>query len=122
MISCKLPAEEMKTVNNYRNSLAEAMFHCALNQRFFKISRSKDPPFFSCSAVADTLVRPVKAYIMTSSCREGRTVGALEVMLAEVLIIYHHCVFFARKYSSLFNCYNIPRLPGCDFMGFQREK
>lgn len=74
----------MKTVKDYRNSLAEAMFHCALNQRLFKISRRKDPPFFSCSSAGDVLVNPVKAYIMTSTCKERGTVEALESMLMEV--------------------------------------
>ncbi|XP_078431997.1 insulinase (Peptidase family M16) protein [Wolffia australiana] len=90
MISCKVPSSDIKRVKDYRDSLAEAMFHCGLNQRFFKISRSKDPPFFSCSAAADTLVRPVKAYIMTSSCREGGVVEALEVMLMEVARVRLH--------------------------------
>lgn len=90
MVSCKVPVEEMKTVKDYRNSLAEAMFHCALNQRFFKISRRKDPPYFSCSAAADVLVNPLKAYIMTSSCKERGTIQALESMLLEVARIRLH--------------------------------
>ncbi|CAN6441507.1 unnamed protein product [Victoria cruziana] len=84
VLSCKIPVVEMKTVKDYRNSLAEAMFHCALNQRLFKISRRKDPPFFSCSSAGDVLVNPVKAYIMTSTCKERGTVEALESMLMEV--------------------------------------
>lgn len=79
-----MPAGGIKTVKDYKDSLAESMFHCALNQRLFKISRRKDPPYFSCSSAADALVYPVKAYIMTSSCRERRTVEALESMLLEV--------------------------------------
>lgn len=120
MISCKIPAAEMRTVKDYRNSLAEAMFHCALNQRFFKISRRKDPPFFSCSAAADILVRPVKAYIMTSSCREGGTVGALEFMLMEVMFIIPMetlLVIFPSPTDTLF-----PRLQGYGSMGSQKEK
>nr|XP_029119433.1 zinc protease PQQL-like isoform X4 [Elaeis guineensis] len=90
MISCKIPVDEMRTVKDYRDSLAEAMFHCALNQRFFKISRRKDPPYFSCSSAADALVRPIKAYIMTSSCRERGTIEALESMLMEVARVRLH--------------------------------
>ncbi|XP_020265173.1 zinc protease PQQL-like isoform X2 [Asparagus officinalis] len=90
MISCKLPDYEMRTVRDYRDSLAESMFHCALNQRLFKLSRRKDPPYFSCSSSADALVKPVKAYIMTSSCREGGTVDALESMLMEVARVRLH--------------------------------
>ncbi|KAK6944867.1 Peptidase M16, N-terminal [Dillenia turbinata] len=84
MISCKMPVDELKTVRDYRNLLAESMFLSALNQRFFKISHRRDPPYFSCSAAADVLVCPMKAYIMTSSCKENGTLEALESMLIEV--------------------------------------
>lgn len=84
MISYKMPVDELKTVKDYRDLLTESMFLYALNQRLFKISRRKDPPFFSCSAAADVLVRPVKAYMITSSCKEKGTIEALESMLIEV--------------------------------------
>ncbi|XP_028113701.1 zinc protease PQQL-like [Camellia sinensis] len=90
MISCKMPVDELKTVKDYRNLLAESMFFHALNQRFFKISRGKDPPYFSCSAAADVLVRPVKAYIMTSSCKEKGTIEALKSILTEVARVRLH--------------------------------
>ncbi|GAA0155968.1 metalloprotease [Lithospermum erythrorhizon] len=90
MISCKMPVNELTTVKDYRDLLAESMFFHALNQRFFKISRKNDPPFFSCSAAADVLVRPVKAYIMTSSCKEKGTVEALQSMLTEVARVRLH--------------------------------
>lgn len=87
MISYKMPGDELKTVKDYRNLLVESMFLQALNQRFFKISRRKDPPYFSCSVGSDVLVRPLKAYIMTSSCKEKGTVEALESMLIEVCLL-----------------------------------
>ncbi|KAI7988125.1 Zinc protease PQQL-like [Camellia lanceoleosa] len=90
MISCKMPVDELKTVKDYRNLLAESMFFHALNQRFFKISRRKDPPYFSCSAAADVLVRPVKAYMMTSSCKEKGTIEALKSILTEVARVWLH--------------------------------
>ncbi|XP_057968681.1 zinc protease PQQL-like isoform X2 [Malania oleifera] len=90
MISYKMPVDELKTVKDYRELLAESMFIYALNQRFFKISRRKDPPYFSCSVAADALVRPVKAYIMTSSCKGKGTIEALESMLSEVARIRLH--------------------------------
>jgi len=87
MISYKAPVDELKTVKDYRNLLAESMFLYALNQRFFKIARRNDPPYFSCSAAGDVLVRPLKANIMTSSCKRKGTIEALESMLIEVLFI-----------------------------------
>lgn len=90
MVSCKIPFSDMKTVGDYRESLAESMFHSALNQRFFKISRQPDPPFFSCSSAGDVLVHPVKAYIMTASCKERGTIEALESVLTEVARVRVH--------------------------------
>lgn len=90
MISCKMPVEELRTVKDYRDLLAESMFFHALNQRFFKLSRKKDPPYFSCSAAADVLVRPCKAYIMTSSCKEKGTIEALKSMLTEIARVRMH--------------------------------
>ncbi|XP_022154671.1 zinc protease PQQL-like isoform X1 [Momordica charantia] len=90
MISYKMPADELKTVRDYRSLLVESMFLQALNQRFFKISRGKDPPYFSCSAAADPVVLPLKAFIMSSSCKEKGTVKALESMLIEVARVRLH--------------------------------
>jgi hypothetical protein len=87
MISYKMQADQLKTVKDYRDLLAESMFLYALNQRFFKISRRTDPPYFSCSAAADVLVHPLKAYIMTSACKEKGTIEALESMLFEVCFL-----------------------------------
>lgn len=94
MISCKILANELKTVKDYRNLLAESMFFHAMNQRFFKISHKKDLPYFSCSAAADVIVHPVKAYIMTSSCKQNGTAEALESMLTEVCLL-SWCTFFS---------------------------
>ncbi|KVI12277.1 Metalloenzyme, LuxS/M16 peptidase-like protein [Cynara cardunculus var. scolymus] len=90
MISCKSPVDELRTVKDYRNLLVEAMFYHAMNQRFFKISRKKDPPYFSCSVAADVVVQPIKAYIMTSSCKEKGILNALESMLTEIARVRLH--------------------------------
>ncbi|XP_042486450.1 zinc protease PQQL-like [Macadamia integrifolia] len=100
MVSCKMLVGELKTVKDYRNSVAEAMFHSALNQRFFKLSRRKDPPYFSCYSAADVLVRPMKAYIMTSTCKEKGTVEALESILMEVARVRLHG-FSDREISTV---------------------
>lgn len=84
MMSCKVPATQDTAIKDYRFLLAEQMFHSALNQRLFKISRQKDPPFFSCVSSSEHLVRPIKAYIMSANCQERGTLQALEQMLTEV--------------------------------------
>ncbi|KAI3421693.1 uncharacterized protein J3R85_011884 [Psidium guajava] len=90
MISYKMPADDLKTVKDYKDLLTESVFLHALNQRFFKQSRRKDPPYFSCSADSDVLVRPLKAYVITASCKEGGTMEALESMLMEVARVRIH--------------------------------
>eukprot|EP00250_Pteridium_aquilinum_P015299 c22507_g1_i1 orf=556-3573(+) len=90
VVSCKLPATGFKTIEEYRFSLVEGMFHNALNQRFFKISRQKDPPFFSCSSAGDNLVHPVKAYLLSASCKEKGTLQALESVLTEIARVRQH--------------------------------
>jgi hypothetical protein len=85
-----MAAGAIKTVKDYRDSLAESMFHCALNQRLF------------CSSAADALVRPVKAYTMTSSCREKGTVVALESMLLEVFLNF--AIWKIKKSNVVLYC------------------
>ncbi|KAG6556881.1 hypothetical protein Mapa_001461 [Marchantia paleacea] len=89
-ISCKIPASDVTSIADYRYMLAEGMFHNALTQRFFKISRNQDPPFFSCSSTSESFVRPVKAYIMSANCKERGTLQALESMLVEVARVRLH--------------------------------
>ncbi|MCL7048539.1 hypothetical protein MKW94_026371 [Papaver nudicaule] len=100
MISCKMSVGELKTVKDYKDSLAESMFHYALNQRFYKISRRKDPPYFSCSSSVDVLARPVKTYIMAATCKEKGTIDALESMLMEIARIRLHG-FSEREISTV---------------------
>lgn len=126
MISYKMPAEELKKVKDYKSMLVESMFLYALNQRFFKLSRRKDPPYFSCSAAADVIVSPLKACIMTSSCKEKGTLLALESMLLEVCLHFELKLFafsflFPLLYSVFMAILNF-RLPGYGYMVFQNVK
>ncbi|BAB09891.1 zinc protease PQQL-like protein [Arabidopsis thaliana] len=84
MISYKMPVSDLKTVKDYRDMLAESMFLHALNQRLFKISRRKDPPFFACSVAADVLVARVRLHGFSE--REISVVRAL--MMSEIESAY----------------------------------
>ncbi|KHG10444.1 putative zinc protease pqqL [Gossypium arboreum] len=77
-------------MKDYREMLVKSMFRIALNRRLFRISRRKDPPYFSCSVASYVLVRDLKAYIMSSSCKEKGTLEALESMLIEVARVRLH--------------------------------
>ncbi|XP_039014704.1 zinc protease PQQL-like isoform X2 [Hibiscus syriacus] len=90
VISYKMQADGMKTVKYYREMLVKSMFRIALNRRLFRISRRKDAPYLSCSIASYVLVRDLKAYIMTSSCKEKGTLEALESMLMEIARVRLH--------------------------------
>ncbi|KAH1105483.1 hypothetical protein J1N35_009251 [Gossypium stocksii] len=90
MISYKMQVDELKTMKDYREMLVKSMFRIALNRRLFRISRRKDPPYFSCSVASYVLVRDLKAYIMSSSCKEKGTLEAFESMLIEVARVRLH--------------------------------
>ncbi|XVF49050.1 hypothetical protein PTKIN_Ptkin03bG0237700 [Pterospermum kingtungense] len=90
IISYKMQAGRSKTIKDYRDMLVESMFVTALNQRFFKITKRKGPPYFSCSASKDELVRQSKAFMMASYCKEKGTLEALESMLLEVARVRLH--------------------------------
>lgn len=121
IVSYKMPVNELKTVRDYKEMLTESMFLHALNQRFFKLSRRKDPPYFSCSATADDLIRPLKAYIMSSSCKERGTLKALESMLIEVCNLNTWRSLVPPPFNWLLMHFYI-RLQGYDYMGFQIGK
>ncbi|OMO67364.1 hypothetical protein CCACVL1_20586 [Corchorus capsularis] len=62
IISYKMQPSQLKTVKDYRDMLVESMFGSALNQRFFKISKRNNPPYFSCSAATSDLVARVRLH------------------------------------------------------------
>ncbi len=49
---------------DYRAHLCASMWHSALNQRLFRISRGSDPPFYN----AEARPRPLRAQ---AQCRRG---------------------------------------------------
>eukprot|EP00897_Mesotaenium_endlicherianum_P008456 jgi/Mesen1/7639/ME000004S07907 len=84
MVSCKHPQTRMASVDDYRRFLAEEMFHLALNQRFFRLSRLAAPPFYSCQSGGEAMVRTTRACLTQASCRDGGATDALESILTEV--------------------------------------
>lgn len=120
MISYKMQVDEVKSVKDYREMLVKSMFRIALNRRLFRISRRKDPPYFSCSIASYVLVSQLKAYLMTSSCKEKGTLEALESMLIEVFLSSFHILiwFFPHFLSLLYSSYAFYcRLQEYDSMG-----
>ncbi|XP_021725006.1 zinc protease PQQL-like isoform X1 [Chenopodium quinoa] len=89
-INWKMLNDEPKTVRDYKDWLIGVVFRSALNRRFTKISRRKNPPFFVCSAAEVELVRPVKAIQISSSCKEKSILEALTSVLTELARVRSH--------------------------------
>lgn len=90
MVSCKMPQERMASVADYREFMGEEMFHMALNQRFFKLSRQPDPPFYSATSGGENLVRPARAFLASAACKDRGTLAALEAILTEIARVRLH--------------------------------
>ncbi|XP_021860861.2 zinc protease PQQL-like isoform X1 [Spinacia oleracea] len=103
-INWKMLNVEPKTVGDYKDWLIGVVFRSALNRRFTKISRRKDPPYFGCSAAEVELVCPVKAVQISSSCKEKNILEALKSVLTEIARIRLH-EFSEREISIA--CANI---------------
>ncbi|XP_057536975.1 zinc protease PQQL-like isoform X1 [Amaranthus tricolor] len=83
-INWKMQNDELRTVADYKDWLIGVVFRSALNRRFTKISRRKDPPYFGCSSSELELVRPVKAVQISASCKEKSILEALKSVLIEL--------------------------------------
>lgn len=89
-INWMMSNDEPKTVGEYRDWLIGYMFRSALNRRFSKISRRKDPPYFGCAVREAELVHPVKAVEISASCKEKGAVEALKSVLTELAKVRLH--------------------------------
>ncbi|KAK9705868.1 hypothetical protein RND81_07G088100 [Saponaria officinalis] len=83
-INWKMPNDPPKTIREYKDWLVGVIFHSALNRRFTKISRSKEPPYFGCAIGEVEFVRPVKAVQISVSCKEKGILEALKSVLTEL--------------------------------------
>jgi hypothetical protein len=71
----------MRTPADYRKHLVAELFSIALNNRFFKISRRPNPPFYEAGTQSEEPARPVQSSLLNASCQEGTTLRALRALL-----------------------------------------
>lgn len=50
----------------------DELFMICLNQRLYRLSRARDPPFFSASLSDEATCGAVDMYVLAASCEEGR--------------------------------------------------
>ncbi|KAK9846440.1 hypothetical protein WJX81_003803 [Elliptochloris bilobata] len=89
-VSFKHPAPRLCTPADYQAHLCAAMFHNALNQRLFRMSRQTDPPFYSAQVASEPVCKSVEIHAFSASAAEGKTLEALEAVLVELARVRLH--------------------------------
>jgi zinc protease len=86
----KRPLTELRTMADYRRSLAEGLVFQMINSRFGEIARQPDAPFLGASAGGDTLGRTVEAFSVSARVRDGGIARGLSAIAQEVARVREH--------------------------------
>ncbi len=77
-------AGEQGRVQDYRRSIVENLHISMFNARLQELAQAVDSPFVGVGSGTGSIVRPVAAYQLSSTVREGQTAAALESILREL--------------------------------------
>ncbi|KAK9820030.1 hypothetical protein WJX72_005269 [[Myrmecia] bisecta] len=80
---CTTPAE-------FVEYLKEGMFQLAINNRFFKMARKPDPPFYGAQIAPEQLCSTISSYVVTASVQEGGALQAFEALMIELARVRLH--------------------------------
>jgi zinc protease len=79
----KQPVAEMKTVGDYRTSIARSLFSGMLSARLSELQRKSNPPFVYAGSYYSDLVRNKDAYMAFAYAKEDGIERALQTLVAE---------------------------------------
>jgi zinc protease len=86
----KRPLTELKTMADYRRSLAEGLVFQMINSRFGEIARQPDAPFLGASAGDDTLGRTIEAFSVSARVKDGAIARGLTAITQEMTRVRQH--------------------------------
>jgi zinc protease len=86
----KRPLTELRTMAEYRRSLAEGLVFRMINARFGEIARQPDAPFLGASAGDDTLGRTIEAFTVSARVRDGGIARGLTAITQEMTRVRQH--------------------------------
>jgi zinc protease len=86
----KRPLTELRTMADYRRSLAEGLVYQMINSRFSEIARQPDAPFLSASADGDTLGRTIEAFSVSARVKDGGITSGLTAITQEMARVRQH--------------------------------
>jgi zinc protease len=80
----KRPLTELRTMADYRRSLAEGLVFQMINSRFGEIARQPDAPYLGASAGDDTLGRTIEAFAVSARVKDGGIARGLAAIAQEM--------------------------------------
>jgi len=86
----KRPLTELRTMADYRRSLAEGLVFQMINSRFSEIARQPDAPFLGASAGDDTLGRTIEAFSVSARVKDGEITRGLTAITQEMARVRQH--------------------------------
>ena len=79
----KLPVQEETTVADYRQQIVEGLFHRMLNQRFYELTQTENPPFIYGYSFKSRMVRTSDIYGLSAMVKDNGILRGLETLLTE---------------------------------------
>ena len=86
----KLDKRGSGTVEAYRRSLAEELYHAMVNARLNEIRQQAEPPFIYAFSTSSGLVRSRDLYLQAAGVQEGEVDAGLAALLAEIERVDRH--------------------------------
>ncbi len=86
----KHPHKEMKTVGDYRESLAASLYSSMLSDRYNELTQQAEPPFLSAYAGYGGFLRTKDAYFTSASVGEEGIISGLKAALIENKRVLQH--------------------------------
>jgi zinc protease len=80
----KRPLTELRSMADYRRSLAEGLVFQMINSRFSEIARQPDAPYLGASAGDDTLGRTIEAFSVGARVKDGGIAKGLSAIMQEM--------------------------------------
>jgi len=86
----KGPLRELKSMGDYRRSLAQGLVFQMMNARFAEIAQQREAPFLGASAGGDTLGRTVEAVSVSARVQDGGITRGLSALARELTRVRQH--------------------------------
>jgi zinc protease len=86
----KHPLRELRTLGDYRQTLAEGLVFQMINARFAEIAREPDAPFLGASAGEDALGRTIESFEVSARVKDGGIARGLTAIATELARVRQH--------------------------------